>query len=59
MNVFPIDANGNFLDNQAPFVVIFAIDATKANGDRKITSIKLISKLDPEQAKLFSPYVQQ
>ncbi|WP_054942824.1 copper amine oxidase N-terminal domain-containing protein [Paenibacillus ihuae] len=59
MNVFPIDANGNFLENQAPFAVIYAIDAAKENGEWKITSIRLKSKLDPEQAKLLSPYIQQ
>ncbi|MNO23405.1 Protease inhibitor precursor [compost metagenome] len=59
MNVFLIDANGNFLDNQAPFVVVYAIDAAKENDVWKITSIRLKSKVEPEQAKMLSPYVQQ
>ncbi|WNS43412.1 copper amine oxidase N-terminal domain-containing protein [Paenibacillus sp. MMS20-IR301] len=59
MNVFPIDAGGNFLENQAPFVVVYTIDAAKENDVWRITSIRLKSKLEPEQAKLLSPYVQQ
>ncbi|MNF17813.1 hypothetical protein D3C80_2215390 [compost metagenome] len=59
MNVFPIDAGGNFLENQTPFVVVYTIDAAKENDVWRITSIRLKSKLEPEQAKLLSPYVQQ
>lgn len=58
MNVFPIDAKGDLLDNQAPFVAIYAIDAAKKNGSWTITGIRLTNKLEPEQVKLLSPYVR-